>query len=67
MPSFAKRSATGTFRSPAALTSRTVAPSACRTGAVSVDETARQRGLDVATQQMSPAFFMQKPIAWRHS
>jgi hypothetical protein len=32
-----------------------------------VDDTARHFGLDVATQQMSPSFFMQKLIAWRHS
>ena len=32
-----------------------------------VDDTARQVGLDSATQQRVPSFFMQKPIACRHS
>ena len=36
-------------------------------GAVSVDETARHVGLLVATQQISPSFFMQKSMALRHS
>ena len=36
-------------------------------GAVSVDDTARQRGLEVATQQVRPSFFMQKSMALRHS
>jgi hypothetical protein len=36
-------------------------------GAVSVDETARHFGLDVATQQVAPSFFMQKPIDFRQS
>ena len=45
----------------------TVASSARSAGAVSVDETARHVGLDVATQQRSPSFFMQKSIALRHS
>ena len=54
-------------RSPRADTSRTRAPSACSIGAVSVDDTARHFGLDVATQQVSPSFFMQKSIALRHS
>ena len=30
------------------------------------DDTAQQRGLPGATRQMSPSFFMQKPIAFRH-
>jgi len=38
-----------------------------RTGAVSEDDTAQQRSLPGATRQMSPSFFMQKPIAFRHS
>ncbi len=37
------------------------------TGAQSLDWTAQQRGLDGATQQISPSFFMQKWIALRHS
>jgi hypothetical protein len=36
-------------------------------GAVSVDETAMHLGLPVATQQISPSFFLQKLIAFRHS
>ncbi len=55
------------MRSPRAETRRTRAPSAASIGAVSVDDTARQRGLEVATQQVSPSFFMQKLIALRHS
>ncbi len=47
--------------------SETSAPSAMSAGAVSVDETARHFGLDVATQQVLPSFFMQKSIAFRHS
>ena len=39
----------------------------CSIGAVSVDDTARHRGLDVATQHVLPSFFMQKSIALRHS
>ena len=34
---------------------------------VSLDDTARHRGLEVATQQMSPSRLRQKPIAFRHS
>ena len=34
---------------------------------MSDDDTAQQRGLPGATRQMSPSFFMQKPIARRHS
>ena len=45
----------------------TSAPSAHRTGAVSEEETAQQRALPGATRQMSPSFFMQKPIDRRHS
>ena len=36
-------------------------------GAVSVEDTARQRSELGATQQVVPSFFMQKPIACRHS
>jgi len=32
-----------------------------------VDDTARHFGLEVATQQVAPSFFMQKSIALRHS
>ena len=35
-------------------------------GAVSVEDTARQRLEAVATQHTSPSFFMQKSIALRH-
>ena len=48
-------------------TRRTEAPRESSAGALSVDETARQRLLDGATQQVSPSFFMQKSIALRHS
>jgi len=34
---------------------------------VSEEETAQQRGLPGATRQMSPSFFRQKPIDFRHS
>jgi hypothetical protein len=34
---------------------------------VSDDETAQHRGLLGATRQISPSFFKQKPIAFRHS
>ena len=54
-------------RVPDAETSRTVAPSAINAGAESVDDTARQWSLEVATQHVSPSFFMQKLIDWRHS
>jgi hypothetical protein len=54
-------------RDPAALVNVTLASSAIRAGAVSVDETARHFGLEVATQHVSPSFFMQKSIAFRHS
>ena len=54
-------------RSPSGPASTTRASSATSTGAVSVDDTAQQRGLDGATQQVSPSFFMQKSIAFRHS
>jgi hypothetical protein len=37
------------------------------TGAQSLDCTAQQRGLEGATQQTSPSFFMQKLIPFRHS
>ena len=67
MPSFRYRSRTGTSRSPCGPASTTLAPSAIATGAVSDDETAQQRGLLGATRQMSPSFFMQKPIDRRHS
>jgi hypothetical protein len=67
MPSFAKNSATGKVRGPRVETSVTVAPSAWSIGAVSVDDTARHFGLDVATQQIVPSRFMQKSIDFRHS
>ena len=54
-------------RAPSALARLICAPSASSAGAVSVEETARHFGLDVATQQVSPSFFMQKSIAFRHS
>ena len=37
------------------------------TGATSDELTAQQRGLEGATQQIWPSFFMQKSIALRHS
>ncbi len=55
------------MRSPFAETRVTRAPSATRTGAVSDDETAQQRGEPGATQQVFPSFFMQKSIDCRHS
>ena len=68
MPSFCDRDRrAATSRVPSADTSVTRAPSAISAGAVSVEETARHVGLDVATQQLSPSFFMQKSIALRHS
>ena len=67
MPSFLYRSASATSRSPWAETSRTLAPSEISAGAQSVDEVATQRLLAVATQQVSPSFFRQKSIAFRHS
>jgi hypothetical protein len=45
----------------------TDAPRACSIGAVSVDDTARHFGLEVATQHVCPSFFMQKSIDFRHS
>ena len=47
--------------------SRTRAPRAHNTGAVSEEDTAQHRELPGATRQMSPSFFMQNPIALRHS
>jgi hypothetical protein len=67
MPSSLKSWATGIVRSPEGPTRRTRAPTLHSAGAVSDDDTAQQRGLDGATRQMSPSFFMQKPIAFRHS
>ena len=67
MPSSRKSPDTGIRRSPRGPTRVTCAPSAQRTGAVSDEETAQQRALPGATRQMSPSFFMQKPIARRHS
>ena len=55
------------MRSPDIEMRRTLAPSAISAGAVSVEETARHVGLDVATQQIRPSFFMQKSIDLRHS
>ena len=54
-------------RSPFGPASVSWAPIAHRTGAVSEDDTAQQRELLGATRQMSPSFFMQKPIDFRHS
>jgi hypothetical protein len=67
MPSSRNIAETGIVRSPAGPARRSVAPSAHRTGAVSDDETAQQRGLPGATRQMSPSFFMQNPTAFRQS
>src|SRR6185503_15639213 len=67
MPSLAKSSAIGNTRRPVDETNVTDAPSACSIGAVSVDDTARHFGLDVATQHVLPSLFMQKSIDFRHS
>ena len=67
MPSSRKSPATGIRRAPDGPTSVASAPSAQRTGAVSEEETAQHRALPGATRQMSPSFFMQNPIARRHS
>ena len=68
MPSFRYRSASGDAAcAVCADTSVTLAPSAISAGAVSVEDTARHFGLEVATQHVSPSFFMQKSIAFRHS
>src|SRR2546425_4538408 len=67
MPSSRYSAGSGTVRSPPAPMSRTRAPRAHSTGAVSEEDTAQQRELPGATRQMSPSFFMQKPIALRHS
>src|SRR5204862_6523062 len=67
LPSLRYRSSSATSRSPSAETSRSFAPSEISAGAVSVDETARQRLEAVATQQIEPSIFMQKSIALRHS
>ena len=45
----------------------TVAPRAISAGAQSVEDTATQRLLAVATQQISPSFLRQNSIAFRHS
>src|SRR5205085_4049318 len=66
MPSSRYSIATGMTRSPVGPTSRTFAPRLQATGAVSDDDTAQHRGLPGATRQISPSFFMQKPIAFRH-
>ena len=66
IPSSRNRAATGTSRSPSGPQSRAVAPRLQSTGAVSDEDTAQQRGLPGATRQMSPSFFRQKPIAFRH-
>ena len=67
MPSLLYRSSSATSLSPEAETSLTFAESTRSAGAQSVDYIATQRLLAVATQQMSPSFFMQKSIALRHS
>ena len=67
MPSSWKSAAMGTVRSPEGPARRTLAPRLHRAGAVSEDDTAQHRELPGATRQMSPSFFMQKPIAFRHS
>ena len=67
MPSSRKSPETGIRRSPPGPTRVTSAPRAHRTGAVSEEDTAQQRALPGATRQMSPSFFMQKPIDRRHS
>ena len=67
MPSLAYSRAAGTTRSPLGPTSRNSAPRATMTGATSDELTAQQRGLEGATQQIWPSFFMQKSIALRHS
>ena len=54
-------------RLPSIPVSSTVAPRAIAIGAVSELDTAQQRELPGATRQMSPSFFKQKPIAFRHS
>jgi hypothetical protein len=54
-------------RSPSGPASTTRALSATITGTRSLDCTAQQRGLEGATQQVSPSFFMQKLMAFRHS
>ena len=53
------------LRSPLALTSFNRARNATATGAVSELETAQQRRLLGATQQMAPSFFMQKSMLLR--
>ena len=59
MPSLRYSSASGTSRSPDEDTNLTFAPSAISAGALSVEDTATQRLLAVATQQVSPSFFRQ--------
>ncbi len=54
-------------RSPSGPTSTNSALRATVTGAVSLEFTAQHRGLDGATQQIAPSFFMQKSMAFRHS
>src|SRR6266550_2563709 len=63
-PSQESRSTSG---SPARETKRTRAPRAINAGAVSEEETARHFLLPGATQQMSPSFFRQNPMDFRHS
>src|SRR5437879_13326477 len=65
MPSSRKKSPAETVRSPLALTSFNAARKATATGAVSELETAQQRGLFGATQQIAPSFFMQKSMLLR--
>ena len=65
IPSSLYNSRAAMTRSPFTPSSRTLASSAMVTGAVSVDDAAQQRGEPGATRQMSPSFFMQKPMDFR--
>src|SRR5438876_861378 len=65
MPSRRYKSLASMRRSPFFETRRSRPPRAQRTGAVSLEETARQTSLLGATQQTSPSHFMQKSIARR--
>ena len=67
MPSSRYSAPTGSSRSPSGPVRLTTPSRAMAIGAVSLDDTAQQRGLLGATRQMSPSFFMQNPAAFRHS